>query len=182
MFWLSWYWIFCYLESLASGILDRPKGKRTQNIFCPPTHKKIPNSHTPNSAFTSIPPNKYFVTPSYKLLTKLAFCLKFMFPSNWLKDKTKTLAIYHSSGPWKFALKSFRQDAWEIKPEKEKPTTPGNRPTSHNQSLAAEEHSSPITVSKQKLPEGYQTPGRGRPPGLLPHHWLSPRPRTGTLL
>jgi len=30
------------------------------------------------------------------------------FPSNWLK--TKKLAIYHSSGPWKSALKSFRQD------------------------------------------------------------------------
>lgn len=99
-----------------------------------------------------------------------------MFPSNWLKDKTKTLAIYHSSGPWKFALKSFRQDAWEIKPEKEKPTTPGNRPTSHNQSLAAEEHSSPITVSKQKLPKVTKHQDAADLPGFY-HTTGSPRGR-----
>lgn len=47
--------------------------------------------------------------------------LPFIFPSNWLRQ----LAIYHSSGPWQSALKSFRQDERRHKPEKEKPTTPG---------------------------------------------------------
>lgn len=37
----------------------------------------------------------------------------------------RQLAIYHSSGPWQSALKSFRQDSRGHKPEKEKPTTPG---------------------------------------------------------
>lgn len=53
---------------------------------------------------------------------------------------------------------------WENKPEKEKPTTPGNRPTSHNQSLATSVHNFPISkvvkVTILKLPKTRAWPTR----------------------
>lgn len=79
----------------------------------PPTHKTLsPQSYTPNLTFASIHKTEMLHYPKLNIKTAYKTCLNFLsqihwFPSHWLKDKTKKLAIYHSSGPWKTALKSF---------------------------------------------------------------------------
>lgn len=94
--------------------------------------------------------------PALKIKTAYKTCLNLVSYSfvslKLVKTKTRTLAIYHSSGPWKAALKSFRQAARENKPEKEKPTTPGNRPTFHSKALCRLGTQLPHYLSK-----GYHT-------------------------
>lgn len=121
-FWLSWYWIFSCgsLESSAFRSLDKPKGKRTQNTFCPHPHtaQLPPKLHSRDDLQKTAVGHLFNTKTSYKT----GVCRVYRScPSNRLRQ----LAIYHSSGPWQSALKSFRQDARGHKPEKEKPTTPG---------------------------------------------------------
>lgn len=110
------------LESSAFRILDRPKGKRTQNIFCPiPPQRTLPNYLPYRVVRLAEDCSRLAVhktKTSYKTGETVGSTIHF--PS----DRLRQLAIYHSSGPWQSALKSFRQGARGHNPEKEKPTTP----------------------------------------------------------
>lgn len=176
VFCLSWYWIFFVsvtLSHFAFEILARPKGRRTQNIFCPHPHKTPPppsympklNIHISSQNYNaSYHPKLRGKKTAYK--TCLDFVSNSFVPLNWLKDKnhkTCHLPLLRALG---VCPQKLQTSCWENKPEKEKPTTPGNRPTPHIKALAAAAHDSPSEV---RLPYScYQEPVGGRPPGLLP--------------
>lgn len=148
-------------------------GKRTQNIFCPhPTKKMLkipPLSYTPNSTFRKLIQDeevktghlftklKYFITPTkhtnclqicWDFVSILALSNSFGFQIGILKKKTNT-NLPSTIPPGLGSLPSKASDkSHEYKPEKEKPTTPGNRPTSPYKSLYNSVRNSPGTLEK----------------------------------
>lgn len=112
------------LESSAFRILDRPKGEKNSKYIL--SHSS-PQSTLPNYLpYTVVRLAEdcsrlavHKTKTSYKTGETVGSTIHF--PS----DRLRQLAIYHSSGLWQSALKSFRQGARGHNPEKEKPTTPG---------------------------------------------------------